>query len=330
MNELAETLLRAHVQHELAQWQAPAFDALLQARVQKLFEWLGEVTLDQVATQAQVMAAIRRYVIDGVPSGALAELAGEMSQLVFSSTASAETLLCEILDQPTYDEFASKLSGLERVRSKLAAIIARSDALHAARAALLVQALRERLDKDAATEPARFAEASRDWVAKRVWPWLERRVAPVMARYPSPRQRSRMARRLERLSNEHVRAVLDDVWAAVASMRLSEAFALIGEQDLEDFVVLGYEFWRRYRKSAYFSRITELQVAHFFDKYGALSVRALIDDLGVTEAMVCEELREFVRPLLQLAADSGELERLIRARLERFYHSDRANALLGA
>jgi hypothetical protein len=31
-------------------------------------------------------------------------------------------------------------------------------------------------------------------------------------------------------------------------MRLSEAFALLGEQDLEDFVVLVFEFWQRYRK----------------------------------------------------------------------------------
>ena len=41
------------------------------------------------------------------------------------------------------------------------------------------------------------------------------------------------------MAGSAVRSLLDEVWDGVAGMRLSEAFAALGEQDLEDFAALG-------------------------------------------------------------------------------------------
>jgi hypothetical protein len=134
---------------------------------------------------------------------------------------------------------------------------------------------------------------------------------------------------LEELDSERLRSAIDELWDGISSMRLSQVFALVGEQDIEDFVVLVYEFWLRYRKTEYFRRVSTEIVDHFFAKYGQESLFALIEDMGVTETMVSAELHMLLRPMLDHAARTDSLERLIRARLEAFYASAGARAVLG-
>jgi hypothetical protein len=111
-------------------------------------------------------------------------------------------------------------------------------------------------------------------------------------------------------------------------MKLSDAFGYVSSHDMEDFVVLGYEFWQRYRKTRYFREISRELVGHFFTKYGGESVLSLLEELGVTAPMVSDELQGFLPPLLEKAHATGLLEQRIRAHLERFYRSDAAAAIL--
>jgi hypothetical protein len=328
MKDLARQLLDAHVQHELAQWRPPQLEPLVKDRVGALFRWLGEVRVDEIATRAQVMAIIERYVIDIRPSGALTELAGEMSQIVFSSEASAETRVDEVLDPQTYAQFASKLSALDRARRELVALIVQSRTVLEIRSHVLSRSLLEAaLGSDGSASPTAQNGSLRMWLG-RLRPWLERRLGETLARHLPEHLQPKAAQLAGALDDEQFHSVLDDLWDAISTMRLSEAFALIGEHDLEDFVVLGYEFWTRYRKSAYFRRITEQQVDHFFDKFGAGSGRSLLEDLGITEAAVVLESLGVLRPLLQGHADRGALEALVRARLEPFYASSALDTLL--
>lgn len=112
-------------------------------------------------------------------------------------------------------------------------------------------------------------------------------------------------------------------------MRLSEVFAFLHEQDIEDFVVLIYEFWLRYRKTDFFRRVAEEAIDHFFQKYGQATLSAVIDDMGVDERMVTSEVLMLVGPMLDHAARSGALERGIRRRLEAFYRSSAAREVVG-
>jgi hypothetical protein len=135
-------------------------------------------------------------------------------------------------------------------------------------------------------------------------------------------------RLLQVLSPARVRSLLDEVWDSVAAMPLSEAFAFIGENDLQDFVILVYEVWLRYRKTEFFRGISAEMVDHFFRKYGQETLSSLVADMGVTQAMVGDELLGFLQPLMQHALRSGALEQVLRARLLDFYGSDAALAAL--
>jgi hypothetical protein len=327
MNAVLERLLEAQLQHELASWRGAALTATLAGRVSALFRWFGEVKLDDVLTREQISGVIQRYVIELRVSGGITELSGEMSQLVFVSRASAEARLDDVFTPEMYDEFADKVLALESARNALIGLIAQSASASTISARLLSLGL---LDLIALAIPIPSAETFAAKLGSKILPGLERRLATALAR-----RRERLASDTERtmlevLDPERLRAVADDVWDQVSPMRLSELFALIGAQDVEDFVVLVYEFWLRYRKTAYFRRISNELVDYFFGKYGQETLLGLIEDMGVNERMVCDEVVGLLRPMFEHAVHSGALEHYIRARLERFYRSEAAVAALMA
>ncbi len=323
MSELANALLEAHVQHVLAQWRGDAAAQLITARVPALFRWFGEVKLDQVATRTQVMGLIQRHVIEVRGTGGIAELAGELSRLVFSSRRSATTRLDQVLADDEYGKFADKVIALEGVRRGLVAMVAQSEAFALFRTRVLAHTLSALL----------FRRRKLQGVTGDLLPALEQRVTLALTRYFEQRRRAPHETEqelLELLDPEWLHSLIDEIWATVAPRPLAEAFAFISEQDLEDFVALGYEFWLRYRKSDYFRQTTEEAVDYFFVKYGPLSLLELLDDMGLDEAMVARELGPLLVPLLEEAARTGLLEEHIRATLGSFYHSPAAEAILRA
>jgi hypothetical protein len=321
MSQLTDALLDAHVQHVLAAWRGDSAARLIAERVSSLWRWFGEVTLDQVATRAQVMGIIRRHVIElGIGAG-ITELAGEFSQLVFSSRRSAMTRLDQVLTEDDYEEFADKVIALDGVRRGLIAMLARSQAFDLFKTRVLAHSLSALVFR---------RERLRD-VAGDLVPALEERVKRALIRYFGQRESTpgETERELiELIDPESLRSLIDDLWAGLGPRPLTEAFSLIGGQDLEDFVVLGYEFWLRYRKSDYFRQIMEEMVGHFFGKYGRLSLAELLEDMGVTEEMLTRELEVFLVPVLDEAARAGFLEQQIRASLGSFYRSAAAEEIL--
>lgn len=327
-----ERLLAAHVRAELATWQSPQFEHNVAERVRALFSWFARIKLDDVVKRAQIAGVIERYVIELRVSGGITELSGEMSRVVFASQTSAETPVSEIVAPASYEDFSDKLIGLERVRRELIRLFAHSETFTTISARLLARGVLNFFPVRVPVDPG-VLSAGLSELVQRVLPPLERRLVEGLAHYLEL-HRERLARDtelhlLEVVDSDRLRSMLDDLWQSVAAMRLSEAFALLGEQDLEDFVILVFEFWQRYRKTPYFRKISNELIDHFFTKYGQETLTMLIEDMGVDEQMVIDELCGFLGPLVDQAVKTGWLEQQIRARLEAFYRSAAARAALG-
>ena len=326
MKPLASALLEAHVHYELERLRSGPFPELVAKQIAEVFAWLEHVKLNDIATRQQIMDVIERYVIELRVSGGITELAGQMSQAVFAARTGEQTRVEDICSAETYAEFADKVVALEAARRELIRLFTRSPAFATVSARVLssavVNLLFRRKRPEASQGEQREAEGSS----------LERRVGAAVMRYLEQRGES-LSRESERLfvavlDDDCVRWIADEIWDAVAGMKLTDAFALISAHDLEDFVVLGYEFWLKYRKTRYFRETCREVVDHFFAKYGDESVVALIEDMGVTEQMVTHELQTFVTPVFEHADRTGFVEQQIRARLQAFYGSSAAAHIL--
>jgi hypothetical protein len=333
---LADDLLEAQVKYELARLSGGGLRELVTEHVGATFAWLGEVTLEQLTTREHVVGIIERTVIEMRVSGGITELAGEMARAVITSQASTHAQVSDVVDRVSYQDFTEKLLGLDAVRTEIIGLCADSPAFGAIVSRILSHGL---LDLIFGRGRARSGEDVRKQNSELlsdlyagILPELERRMEELLGRYLE-KHRARItheARRhlVEVIDADALRNVVDELWAALNSLPLSEAFEFVGTRDIEDFVVICYEFWLRFRKSRFFRDILHELVSFFFDKYGSESVSSLIEDMGVSERMVREELLTFLGPLIAQAVATGFLAERLRALLGPFYRSPELAALL--
>lgn len=315
MSDLSDALLEAHVQHELARLR-DRLPEEVDETVHAVFEWFGGLPLTEFSSPEAVLGIIDRCVIELPVSGGVVELAGEATRLIFSSLAGNDTRMSDVVADGDYDGFADKVVKLERAWHELASLMARSEAMEAIIVRLVARALPELLVGPLGT--GRLARTALPVVERRLQRALSAQLRRERDRLSAGQQRSL----LEALDPQYVRSLVDEVWNRVSSLRVSEVFHLIQEDDLEDFVVLCHEFWLHYRRTPYFRRICAEVVEHVFDKYRRHTVAAVIDDMGVTEEVVARELKGLLVPLMQKAMRSGFLEARVRARLAPFYRSE--------
>lgn len=314
---LRDAVFEAHVQHELAALHGEIVPTRIAAAVRALFAWMHEVRLEDVSSSAQITEIIQRYAVELRVGGGIMELTGEMAQLVMASSTGDETRLDQLLSDSAYEQFADKIANLSGAWRALIERVWRSEAGELLQAELLTWAMNDLLHTRAA--PLRL---------QRLVLGLEMRLAHALAkRLGRAASGERHADVLAVLAPELLRSIADEIWTSVSSLRLRELFALIDGQDVEDFVVLGHEFWLTYRKSPYFQRLMQEMVEHFFAKYGGQTLLELVDDMGVSEPLVAEGLSQLLAPIVARAAETGFAEQQIRARLRAFYDSAACAAL---
>jgi hypothetical protein len=332
VTDLGEALLRAHVEYELARLRGDAVRELIAERVAACFRWLDEMNFRDLVTPAQIIGVIDRYVIELKISGGIAELAGEMANVVFLSKLSAETRVEQICPSKSYEGFAEKVAALESARRGLANCLLRSSPLRALVARTLSRLILSFLVPGAGAPGASRLQELVASLRSTLLSGLEDRAAAAIERamkaWTEGPPRGLEEQVLASLDLESLRDVADEIWDEVSQKRLAEAVSGFTAQDLEDFVVLGYEFWLSFRSTEYFRGVAGEVVERLFEKYGDESVLAVIDDMGVTEQMVTHELQTFLIPLLEQAHRAGFLEEQLRFHLEPFYRSPAVQALL--
>jgi len=334
MSDLGGALLDAHVAYESARLRGDALGALIDERVAAAFEWLEDVSLNDVMTPERIIGVIQRYAIDLRVSGGITELAGEMASVVFSSKASRATRVGDLLSARSYEQVADKVVTLEGVQREAIRYLTQSAAFGTLTSRVVS---RIALDLVFGTDDGRSASMLKSGVVslgRRAFPGLEQRLGAALSRYME-RHAVRFTRDGEKhlmkaVDREWVRQMADEIWDTLSTKPLADATTGFSSQDLEDFVVLGYEFWLTFRKTPYFLAVVTDVVRHLFEKYGDESLASLILDMGVTEAMIASELRTLLSAILEHASRTGFLERELRALLEPFYRSEEALAVLNA
>jgi hypothetical protein len=120
-----------------------------------------------------------------------------------------------------------------------------------------------------------------------------------------------------------------EVYREHAEAPVSSFRAYFTQEDLEDLLVLLYDFWLSLRKTAYLHTLIDEGVDFFFDTYSDTPLTELMEEFGVSRADLLEEGNRFAPPILALARETGMLEAFLRRRLEPFFRSEATLALLG-
>jgi hypothetical protein len=334
MNDLREALLDAHVKFEISRLRGPALAKTIDERLTSAFAWLEGVKGSDIVTREMITGVIQRYAIDLKISGGITELAGEMANVVFSSKKSVSTRIGDVCETTSYEEFSDKIVTLEGAQREIIRYLVQSTAFGTLAGRVLSRVVLDLLFRVDEGERGLGLKELAVGLGQRVFPGFDQRLGQVLSRYVE-RHANRFTRDgekhlLEAVDREWVRQMADEVWDAVSRRTLSDVSTVFTGQDLEDFVVLGYEFWLKFRKTPYFRAVVTEAVDHLFTKYGNESLASLIADMGVTKDMVARELVLFAEPAIAHAARTGFLEKELRALLEPFYRSTELGAVLAS
>ena len=269
-------------------------------------------------------------------AGGVTELAGEMSQKVLASRHNKKTALEDIFARKQYDDIVDKVVGLKSARNDLIHRIVTSSAYSQQISEVLFTGIKEYLLEENIIAKKVPGVSSLIKVGKfavnKTMHSLEVAIESRVKSYIESNLENTIRRSEKSLihyfNETRIVDTAEEIWESVSKTKLSEYFAAIDAGDMEDFIIIGYDFWIHFRKTKYFKGIYTELVKYFFKKYGDRELDVILEDVGVTREMVICELNKIIGPAIEKTLSTGYLEERIRARLESFYHSPETAALI--
>lgn len=331
----AAAMLDAHVAFVCRRLTGGDFESWVRAELEANLHNARRLTLLEVVNAAQIKETVHRYALELEPGAGILELIGAIARHIYVHPVHRETRLGDILDDRRLEEFLDKVLEMRNVReSVLRELVANPvyaelagqflytgilgylghtaerGGIPGGRAALrLGKALWRRL-------PERWEET----VEHGLQGYLERSLHLLL---------EDSAEALTAVDTERLRESILDIWVRIRDWRVAEGRSGVSELDVEEFFVIGYEYWRDFRQTAYCRAIIDAGVDAFFSIYGDFTLYDLLEEIGIDEEMMVNEALHFAPHILQVLHERHMLAPLVRRQLVDFYASADAAAFLG-
>ena len=320
-------MLEAHVQFEMQRLNADNLKGTLDEEIASIFGWLEQVKIQEVVHEAQVSDWITRNVVEMPLSAEVSDFITENVIIAFEFLQEDKTRVDEILPRQLFDQSAVSLMGLSALRREVIRQIVASSAYSMLITHVLYHGIKGfvltensftknvpgvssllRLGKQALNTAALKMEMNID----------EQLIAFINGNIKETVSDSEKFLD-EALDDKSMHQLADEIWAANASSEMSKVAGYFDSRAIQGVSEAVQAFWLHYRTTALFRELVEGVVHSFFRRYGRKSVGAFLATVGVTQAMIAQEVHTFAIPVMEKALASNYLEQSIRRRLGAFY-----------
>lgn len=334
--DLATALLEQHVKHELAALKGAKLRKYIAHEVDELFGYAERVTLSRACSAEQVMGVIRRLVVDMELDAGIPELAGEMAAEVLNAGVQSDTVLRDVLSRDQVTAFLEEALELKHHRERVISSIMSHPVYQELVANVVYQGLVNYLYEDNLITKSvpgvgsmmKFGKKMANKAVPGLDESFERRIKAWLSD-SLPGLISRSEAFLHKaLTDDELRDTVMAAWVTLEDRTIAELKEGLGDIQLQEFVVLGYEFWLSFRETEYFEGCCRAVVEHLFAKYGDRPLLELLQDVGVDQAMVMAEVDAFALPIMDVLREEGYLEGALRRRLSTFYKSAAVKKIL--
>ena len=333
---LVDTLFEAHVKHEVAALKGAKLKKFLEQEVDELLGYAEKVPLGRLISPEQVMGVIKRIAVNMELDAGIPELTAEMAAEVLKAPVQADTTLGEILSREQASGFIEEALELRQQRERIISEIMAHPVYQELVSNVVYHGLVNYLYEDnlitrsvpGVGSVMKFGKKMANKAVPGLDETFERRIKAWLAE-SLPGLIVRSEQFLHRaLTDDELRDSVMAAWVSLENQTIAEFQDGLGEVELQEFVVLGYDFWLNFRKTAYFEGCARAVVEHLFAKYGDRPVMDLLNDIGVTREVIVTEIAELGLPIIDVLHKEGYMEALVRRRLGSFYKSAAAKKLL--
>lgn len=317
--DLAMRVLDAHVAFTKQQLREPAgFLEFVTEEVDGALAEAAVLTLAEAVTREQIKAVAHKFAVQVPVEGAIPELVGEIATRLYNHRANDEIEVGDLVDNRRFDELIDAVADLD-LTHRLVRLVLDSpvtvDACVEAVQRAVVTAVDDGLHPDGGGL-TRSLRSALSRLAEPAMPAIENGVGRLT------RTGARFV--LRGNSSDADEVLLDsarETWRKHTGDAVGSFRELVSADDVEDIVVLIFEFWRSFRDTDYFHALLDEGIDHVFDKYGDTPLAELLAELGVGRADMIEEALRFGPPVLETLDERGYLDTVLRRRLAPFYAS---------
>ncbi len=279
-------------------------------------------TLGDMVRPEQIHQVIRDYAFDLNLGAGILELIGQIAHRIHALVQHSE-LGDQLLSWRSTDHWINKLLEMDHLRVQLAQQLQHSrefpEIIQQAILLLLEPQLQQWRDKiPSMSGYGTMAELSRR-LAKTI-AQQEHRLADSLSQIISQQVHNYLVSLLQRDSID-LKELVQSIWDSVSHMPLQGWRDALTADDVEDFLVLGYEDWRQLRKQPFLQQCILAGVDVFFEQYNDFTLQELLDEVGVNRIHMQTDLLRFIPPILSRLDEAGVLIELIRGQLAPFYQS---------
>ena len=331
----AQQLLDAQVAFWLDELTPSKLLPILREELAFIYQKLDAITLKTAVDQNKVKATAHRYVVEMEIGGGIPELFGEIANIIYEHPTSETTTLGELFSHRITEEFLEKVFEPGSVLDQAIRNIRSSEPFKEFLAEVVFTVVKNYLLEDNQLLQLKPFSSSMRFMRN----WMNER-APDLSDNIEEQSKQLMESGISRslslvddtLGNDRYREnaffSTMNLWEEIQSLPISQYQEYVSEMDLQEFMVLGYEFWLEFRHTDFLQSSINAGVEFFFNKYGEDSLQAILSELGITEEMIISEIENYAGDLADLMKQHGIAEAIIRRHLQRFYFNESTLAIV--
>lgn len=332
----AAALLDAHIAHITQQLSGPALQALIETEIGHILADVEHITLNDAVTPAMIKTTARNYAVDLELSGAIPELVGDIARALYANPVHDHSTVGDLLPDGLFAEFLDKVLEMRDARERIIHEAIANPVYSALASDILLEGIRGYVQqgRDLARHIPGAARAARlgQSLLTNAFPLLEESLEDNTRKYVTRALDAVLKRSehflLTHFDEDRLRDIALEVWDVIKEKPVSTFKLGVTSLDMEEFFVIGYESWRELRTTEFYGAMIDTGVDCFFENYGDTNLRELLDELGITQAIMIDEAMRYAPHVIAMLQQKNLLAPLLRRNLEGFYSSPAVLAII--
>jgi hypothetical protein len=335
---LADKLLDAQVQFVLDELTGDRFAEVVARDVDDVLDVAASLKLADVVDASAVKATARRLVDDVGASPLISDLVAALSDAVYDLDASNEYNLGDVVAREPVEALIGKALSMRQLQDRALERMAESPLVATVASKFVTKLVADFLAQNRARAEKVPGVGSLLKVgtsaANKVKSPFDKQLDQLLGDAAGKGAQAALKR-----TNKTVKELLHEaplegaaleLWDLHANEPIADLREYLSKQDLRELVLIVHDIITSARATDFAGHLVDACIDVFFDKYGDHSLAQLLTDVGISRDDVVADICRFAPPVLEAARADGRLERLVRARLEPFFHSPAVDALLAA
>ena len=326
----AKQLLDAHVKYELALFTGEALTETLHTEVEALYDWLEDVTLEDLSSVDEVVRIIKTHIFSRPIPDDLLEFVKETGGQIYAYMKENKVKGSDFISKKLFDQLTEQTDAKRRVRQQALKKILNMSLYGKLLSEVLFHSIKDFMTTEnpiAKKIPgaSKFFKMGQDFVSHNfggLEAGVEKNIKSFLEKQINVSVKQSEEFLNKGLDSDLYQTLLEEVWEIISEQELYKGMDIVGKESIEELEPLIKQVWEHLRRTSVLVDLVKVGVEAFFERYGSKELKTLFVENGWDKAKFSEEATRGLKPVFEKAVASGLIQKRLQAHLKKFYQSE--------